>query len=275
MRPYFKFLLALYFTALAACLSCRVYLKLFQMDTATGFYIDGGIYETVFNILLAAVPVIAFLTSRLLRPDEDYPVEMRDRLLRALCAAAGLALAVFVFFGPPESNLRQAHGPAFYQLANYLRWGFGGLAALAFVFLGAAGVFGRKKTTVALLLLMPPLWQIIYLVTRYNFYTTVASISDHLLMVLFMVFNAVFLMGFARTISLQMRNDGRNYAIPAGLCASLCGFLLTLPNYIYMAVNRTAMPVALLGISESIYIFVMSVLALAFTLALMGSLKRV
>jgi hypothetical protein len=275
MRGYFKLLLALDFTALAVCLACRVYLKLFAMDAVTGFYEGGEVYVTIFNVLLTVAPIVMFLSNRLLRPGDDYPLEMRDKLLRALAIAAGLALAAFTFFGPPESLLKQARSETFERMAEYLRLGIGALAALAFLLLGALGVFGRKNTAFSLLTLALPLWQIVYLVMRYNSYTTVTAISDYLLLVLFMLFNALFLMGFARTVSQQMRRDGRNYAIPAGLCASLCGFLLTVPNYIYMAVNRAAMPVPLLGLAESVCVLALSVFALAFSLSLMCSIKNV
>jgi hypothetical protein len=275
VRPYFKLLLALDFAALAVCLGCRVYLKLFAMDITTGFYEGGEIFVTVFNVLLTVTPIIMFLSNRLLRPGDDYPLDMRDEPLRVFAILAGLALAAFTFFGPPESLLRQARGEMFERVSEYLRWGLGGLAALSFLLLGALGVFGRKNTAISLLTLAPPLWQIVYLVMRYNSYTTVTAISDYLLLVLFMLFNALFLMGFARTISLQMRRDGRNYAIPAGLCASLCGVLLTVPNYVYMAVNQAGMPVSLLGIAESICVLALSVFAFVFSLSLMCSIKNV
>jgi hypothetical protein len=275
MRAYFKLLLALDFTALAVCLACRVYLKLYAMDITTGFYEGGEVFVTIFNVLLTVTPSVMFLSNRLLRPGDDYPLDMRDEPLRVLAVLCGLAIAAFTFFGPPESLLRQARSETFEQVVEYMRWGLGGLAALSFLLMGILGVFGRKNTALALLTLSLPLWQIVYLVMRYNSYTTVTAISDYLLLVLFMLFNALFLMGFARTASLQMRRDGRNYAIPAGLCASLCGLLLTVPNYVYMAVNQAAMPVPLLGIAESVCVFALSVFAFVFSLSLMCSIKNV
>jgi hypothetical protein len=275
MRGYFKLLLALDFTALAVCLACRVYLKLYAMDITTGFYEGGEVFVTVFNVVLTITPIIMFLSNRLLRPGDDYPLDMRDEPLRVLAILCGLAIAAFTFFGPPESLLRQARSETFEQVVEYLRWGLGGLSAVAFLLLGIFGVFGRKNTAFTLLVLAPPLWQVVYLVMRFNSYTTVTAISDYLLLVLFMLFNALFLMGFARTVCLQMRRNGRNYAIPAGLCASLCGVLATLPNYVYMAANRAAMPVPLLGIAESVCVLAMSVFAFVFSLSLMCSIKNV
>jgi hypothetical protein len=173
VRTYFKLLLALDFTALAVCLGCRVYLKLFAMDITTGFYEGGDIFVTVFNVLLTVTPIVMFLSNRLLRPGDDYPLDMRDEPLRVFAFLAGLALAAFTFFGPPVSLLRQARGETYEQVTEYLRWGLGGLAALSFLLLGALGVFGRKNTALTLLMLAPPLWQIVYLVMRFNSYTTV------------------------------------------------------------------------------------------------------
>lgn len=275
MKAYFKFLLALYGAALVLCLACRIVLKLNYMDASTGFYSGGDLYVLVFNLLLASAPVIMFASNRLKRADDDYPLDNASRPLAILAVLTGAAMIAFAIIGAPESQLQQNYSELFYAVRGYVSLGLGSISGLAFLYLGFGGVFGRKKAPLGLLIVIPAIWQIVLLVLRYNYYTTVVSISDHLLLVLFMIFNSLFLMGMARTVCMQMRKDGRNYAIPSGLCASLCGFLLVLPNYAYMAVNAEPMPVALLGVFESAYVLIMSLYALVFVTALMRSIKRV
>lgn len=268
-------MLGLYGAALLICGACRMLLKLRYMDSYTGFYEGGYLYVAVFNVLLAAVPVIMFVTNRLKKPDDDYPVDAKNRLLDGLMLLTAISVIAFAIVGPPASNLEQGHSAAFDQMRDYANMGLGLLSGLAFVYLGIGGVFGRKKTPLAGVVAIPAVWQMISLITRYNAYTTVTAISDHMLAVMFMVFHSLFLVGMARTVCSQMRRDGRNYAIPSGLCASLCGFLLVIPNYVYMAVYSSPMPVRLLGLFESACILMMSVFALVFVVALMKSIKRV
>lgn len=275
MKAYFKFLLTLYFAALAVCMACRIVLKLNYMDVFTGFYSGGDLYVLIFNLMLAAAVIPMFVTNRLKKPDDDYPLDDRNRAIALLCILTGAAMAAFAIVGAPESMLRQNYSELFYQLRGYVNIVLGLLSAAAFLYLGIGGVFGRKKPPHGLLAIIPAVWQIVILVLRYNYYTTVVSISDHLLIVLFMIFNSLFLMGMARTVCMQMRKDGRNYAIPSGLCASLCGFLLVIPNYIYMLAYSEPMPVVLMGVVESAYVLVMSLYALVFVISLMRSIKKV
>lgn len=256
-------------------MACRIVLKLNYMDVFTGFYSGGDLYVLIFNLMLAAAVIPMFVTNRLKKPDDDYPLDDRNRAIALLCILTGAAMAAFAIVGAPESMLRQNYSELFYQLRGYVNIVLGLLSAAAFLYLGIGGVFGRKKPPHGLLAIIPAVWQIVILVLRYNYYTTVVSISDHLLIVLFMIFNSLFLMGMARTVCMQMRKDGRNYAIPSGLCASLCGFLLVIPNYIYMLAYSEPMPVVLMGVVESAYVLVMSLYALVFVISLMRSIKKV
>lgn len=275
MKSYFKFLLTLYGIALAVCLVCRIILKLNYMDTLTGFYSGGDLSVLIFNVLLASAPVIMFASNRLKRADDDYPLDATSRPLMVLSLLTGAVMIAFAVVGAPESQLHQNYSELFCTIRDGVILVLGVISGLAFLYLGFGGVFGRKKVPAGLLIAVPAVWQIVMLVLRYNYYTTVISISDHLLLVLFMIFNSLFLLGMARTLCMQMRKDGRNYAIPSGLCSSLCGFLLVLPNYAYMGVNLKPMPVGLLGLFESAYILIMSLYALIFVISLMRSIKRV
>ncbi len=275
MKAYFKFILGLYWLALIVCGACRILLKLNFMDVATGFYKGGDFIVLIFNILLAAVPIILFASNRLEKTDDDYSVYTRGRAVNLLAILTGLTIIAFAVIGAPESYLQQGHSVLFYQIRDYVNIFLGVLSGLAFVYLGVSGVFGRNKPPFSLVVVIPAIWQLVLLITRYNSYTTVVSISDHLLLVLFMICASLFLMGQARTLCGHMRKDGRNYTIPAGLSVSLFGFMLTVPNYVYMLVNNSKMPTALLGMLESAYILALSIYTLVFVTGLVRSIKKV
>lgn len=275
MKIYFKAILGLYFVALAICGACRIILKLFYMDAATGFYSGGGLYVIIFNSVLAAAPLIMFISNRLKRADGDYPVYQRGRATGFMAFATGLATAAYAIIGPKQPPLEQGFSPALHEFGKKLNMVMGLLAAAALIYIGVTCVLGRFKAPNALIIAIPAIWQVLVVVTRFNGYTTVTTISDHLLAVLFMVFCSLFLIGSARTLSLQMRKDGRNYAIPSGLCVSLCGFLLVVPNLVYMVYERAPMPSDMLGWAECAYVTAMSLYAAFFSVGLMRSIRRV
>lgn len=275
MKAYFKVIFGLYLVALLGGGACRMILKIFYIDVRTGFYYGGELYALILNILLVAVPVIMFVSNRLKRADGDYPVYQSGRALSVLALITGLTIALYAYVGPVQSSLEQGYSDTFYEISRYVSLTAGMLAAASFLYLGATGVFDRKKAPAALAIVFPAVWQVMLLIMRFNGYTTVTSISDHLLAVLFMVFCSLFLVGNARTLSLQMRKDGRNYAIPSGLCASLCGFLLVIPNIVYMIYYSSDIPVKLLGLTECAYVAAMSLYAAVFSVGLMRSIKKV
>ena len=290
MKTYFKILLTVYAVALVACLICRTLLKLYHIDMGTGFYKGGDGLVFILNGTLAVTVAVMFISNRLKAAGEDYPVSIRSSLVNVMAVICGISMTLLAVSGSPPILLEQgANTNILRDTSDILNLLLGVVSGAAFLYLSAGGVFGRKSPPPGVWLVIPPVWLIIRLITRYNGYTTVTAISDHLLIVLFMLCASLFLLGHSRTICMYMRRDGRNYAIPSGLCASLFGFVLTIPNFADILMyggldmppgdiflNGAALPSSpLIGIIEAAFIFALSLYALCFVIGLMRSVKRV
>jgi hypothetical protein len=124
--------------------------------------------------------------------------------------------------------------------------------------------------------ILAAVWQVFMLITRFNSYTTLTTIADNLLSVMFMVLATLFLLGHARTVLGFSRKDGRNYVIPAGFSTGMTGLLLVIPNYIVMLQTGASTPPAMmLTLWESVYILLLSVYAIVYTVGVMRSIEVV
>jgi len=261
---------ALYFVALVFCLGARVYLKLNAMDPVTGFYQGAGGLVLAFNVVLAVCVVLLYLVYLLRRTDGDYPVLREDKPLTFFALLVGIAIALYqlenlgihVFSGLGALN----HGAGLAGLSLMFSGVFGWFSAIAFTFIGARALLvGKGQLRGGVFSLVAAFWMMVTLVGSFNRYTTLTTISDSLLVVLFMVFATLFFTGHARTLGGFARKDGRNYAIPSGLAASLCGVLLAVPNWVWAAANGTLdLPAPMLGSFESVFLFIASVYAFLF-----------
>lgn len=274
-KRYYGFLFGVYFLGLLVCGSARILLKLRFMDPETGFYTGSNGIITVYHLGLLAAAVLLFLVSRLRRPGGDYPVRYDNRAAGLLALLTGLSVAAYVLLDQPYPLMEQGYSQAILQARDYACVALGILAALSLVWIGAGMLFGSVSRAAMIPALFGGLWQAYMLVTRFNSYTVLTTISDNLLAVLFMVFAALFLVGQARVLFGLSRKDGRNYTIPSGLCASLTGLLLVVPNYLYMVLRDAAMPAPLLGMWESVYVLLLSLYALVFVVGMVRSIKQV
>lgn len=271
-RSYFKVTFLLYYLALALSLLCRTVLQLRYIDHATGFYTQPTLWEYLQNILLAASMILMLALNRLRRAGSDYPVWRHSGAVDAAGVLTGLAILAYTLTGLPEL-MHPSSETIGYRVGLVLGTSLGMLTAFSFLLQGWRGKRAEAKGYLAV---YGCLWQALMVVTRFNAYTTLTTITDNLFTVLFMLFAAVFLLGQARTVSGIGRRNGCNYAIPSGLCMSLCGFILVLPNYIYMLVTGSGeLPALMLGFAESAYILMLSIYAPLFVHNLAESIRVV
>ncbi|MGI6403742.1 MAG: hypothetical protein ACOX0K_05940 [Oscillospiraceae bacterium] len=269
--PFF----ALYWGTLILCGGIQIRLKLVQMDYTTGFYTGSRLPVAVFYTVLGLCIALLFLLYLLRRTGGDYPV-LRSR--RSIAVPAILLGGSILFFTAETLALFPFGKGSPIPMgapSAILRGLLGLMAGFSFLVSGIQGLrLGRMKG--GLLVLAPGVWMLVTLVCRFNAYNTLTTVSDNLLTVLFMLFAAVFLVGHARTLSGLARKDGRNYVIPAGLCASLCGFFVSVPNWIWMAVHHSMdIPAPLLGLAESCFLFMTALYALWFVYHTCASIQEV
>jgi hypothetical protein len=274
-KSYYKVLYALFGVVLVVGLALRLYLKLAYTDPATGFLMGAPmvhlVYQIVLGVGLVALPVLnIFHKGR-----NDYQVLISTPLLPALSILTGLALGLYVAIGLPNplGLVNPATNPTFITAVRYANIALGGLSALALVVSGVCGFLGR--TPPALLTIMPAVFQITLVLSRFNGYHSVFYIAEYLLAILFMLFAALFFMGHARTLCGYGRKDGHNYILSSGFCAAICGFLLVIPHFLDWVIYPTATNLPLLSVPECLYVLLLSLYCFLFAHNYIRSMKSV
>jgi len=275
-KSFVRILNLIFYISLVVCGVCRIILKLKYIDHGSGFYAGGGVLVILFNAVLLVAVLLLFCMTRLRKASGDYRVRQNNRFGAAICLLSGSSVIAFTVSELPDTL-------ASYEGVNLLGLisgygssilGFG--AGIALLVMGTMSFLGKEQDVNPLLLLCPSLWQLLLLISKFNSYATITTISDHMLTVMFMLFNTLFLFGHARTVCGLGRNDGRNYSIPAGFCSALFGLLLVVPNYIYMLASRSIVPpVSTLSLLQSAYILLLSVYAVSFVHSVTRSIRVV
>lgn len=275
-RLYYRVLGASFGLSLLVCLASRILLMMRFIDYGTGFYTQDTGISLVFNFFLGASLILWFLSNRLKITVHDYPVGEQSAFAGALSVLVGIAIVLYMLLDSPYPNFEQGYSAIWLTLRNIASVVLGLLAAAAMALFGIAALTGKSPKIAMVPALFSSLWQVYMLVTRFNSYTTLTTISDNLLSVLFMVFASLFLTGHARTMLGFARKNGRNYTIPSGFAAALCGLCLTIPNYIAVLTGRSpTMPALVLGTFESVYVLLLSLYAVVYTFGMIRSIKYV
>lgn len=274
-KNYFKILASVYAFALVVCTIARSLLVYRFTDYTTGFYTAKNGIIVLFNVIYCAAILLMLFMSILRKTDHDYPVHIASRASGIFAVLLALSIAAYTLLEKAYSTMEQNYSATAIAIRGNIALVLGLIAALSFLVYASQRISGKLGNAAPLLGLIPTLWQAYLIVTRFNAYTTITSIPDNLLAVLFMVAASIFFIGHARTTFGFARKDGRNYTIPIGLCLSLTGFLLVVPNYVSMIAKRIPMPANMLGIWESVYVLVLSIYALVFVIDMSRSIKYV
>jgi hypothetical protein len=274
-KSYYKVLYTLFGVVLGVGLALRLYLKLLYTDPVTGFLTGASMLHLVYQILLGVGLVALPVLNIFHRGRNDYQVPISTPLLPTLSILTGLALGLYVAIGLPNplGLVNPATNPAIITGVRYVNIALGALSALGLVVGGVCGFLGR--TPPALLTMMPAVFQIALVLSRFNGYHSVFYIAEYLLAILYMLFAAFFFMGHARTLCGYGRRDGRNYVISSGFCTAICGLLLVIPHFIDRAIHPTATPLTLLSLPECLYVLLLSLYCFLFAHNYIRSMKSV
>lgn len=274
-KLYYKANLFVYALALLICGVSRFLLMIRFVDYETGFYTQDNGIVLIFTLGFAIAILYWVASNRLKRTVHDYPVDHQSRVTAGIGILVGLSILPYMILDDPYPVIEQGYSESLLTMRDWGSILLGVVAAASFVLFGIAGITRQSTKKAMVPALFASLWQVFMLVTRFNSYTTLTTISDNLLSVLFMVFSSLFLMGHARTLLGFTRKDGRNYTIPFGLCTSLSGLLLVVPNYLCVLINKVSMPAPVLGVWESVYILLMSIYSLLFVVNMTRSIRLV
>lgn len=284
----FKSYFVVYAISLAVSLATGTLLKLFSVDPFTGFVntgsFPGDIYLLyAFRISLVAPIAFWFGVTLLRRARHDYPISYRHISSGILSIITGLCMIAYTLTTVPKQIVAQSP----IQHNSLLPQGLGTrLFLLTVVTLGVVGgvsmIVGGANTKYhasgkpgSMLGFVPALWQLLVLLARFNTFIAITTITDVLLVILFMCFSAMFLIGQSRIIfGLGIRN-GKTYAIPTGLSVSLIGFTFVVPNAISLMVNGSFVSGMQMNLIEFAYIAAMSVYSLVFLVGFVKSIKIV
>lgn len=276
----------IYAIALLLCVGLQSLLKFTAFDPLTGFYTGGKGVVLVLQILLLAAILFWFVATLVRGSRHDYALNYRHIATSVFSIGTGLSILVYTLLDATRQTVEpmvlmqqsmQAGGSFFRQkLTLFLVFALGILAAVSMIVGGIQPNYGRYGKPGAILGVIPCLWQLLLLLTRFNFFQAITTLSDVLFTILFMCFASIFLLGQSRIIyGLGVRN-GRSYAFPAGMATSLLGFTLVIPNYLYAIANGGAfMPGVTLAFSESLYILMLSIYAPVFLYGFSKSIHTV
>lgn len=268
-KPGFGIYFIVYAIALVLAAGSFTVLKLFSVDPITGF-VDLGRFSIdwllvrVFQLTLLVAVVFWFFITLRRRAHHDFPVSYRHIPTSILAILTGLAMMAYSMFALPQ-QLASPHQQQFTNkilLTAAVLFGImGGISMIVGGFRPQYGVSGKPG---AMLGFFPAVWQLVVLLIRFNSFIGITTIYDVTLLVLFMCFSAMFLIGQSRIIfGLGVRN-GKTYALPAGLSASLIGLTFVIPNLISFFAKGRFLFMPTISLFEFAYVLFLSLYAVVF-----------
>ncbi|MCL2056068.1 MAG: hypothetical protein FWH02_02475 [Oscillospiraceae bacterium] len=275
-EPYYKAMYMIFAGLTAVGGVLRFTLKFAFTDHSTGFYTIRGAAPLFYSAVLFLGLGGMLVLNRFRSPGRDHMLAGgRGPILPVFAMISGVSLFLYMLYGlsDPLEPLAPIINTGFADTLRMVNVTAGYISAAALIVTGIGLFFGRRPP--GILLAVPPVWQVVLLLSRFNGYHSIFHIADHMLVVLFMLCATLFYMGHARVVCGQGRKDGRNYIISSGLCTAACGLLLVLPNYLYMLIYAAPSPAALISLYESLYVLALSIYALVFTIGYTRSLGSV
>lgn len=289
-RNSFKSNFVVYFIALFFSVTSGTMLKLFCTDSETGF-VNTGIFPGdtiilyIFRLSLLLPILFWFFSNAKRRTVNDYPISERYVPSTIFSAITSIFVVLYTFTGVPSQiiseKLLQEQPGIFIQTSFSNRMllfavmVLGVLAGLSLIISIRTPKMFDSSAPGAILGFTPALWQIVVLFARFNNFIAVTTINDILMVLLFMCFASMFLIGQSRILFGLGVTTGKTYAIPAGFSVSLIGLTFALPALISYFVNGSLTYVIYVSPAEFGYIVSLSLYAIFFTYGFSRAIKTV
>lgn len=236
----FKASLLAFLLSFLMLMPLRIYLCLSSIDQETGFYLRGHPLGLIFNIIwLVAVLALAIL-PHIGREESRHPVPAGNKLTGAL----GLLLGFLMIVDNVSSGFGDLGGyldtPGNMQALLSAAAGIlGFISGLALVFYGMLTLFDRPVTgMVAPLMMLPAVWCVLRLMYYFLSFTSIVTISNRLLLIVFLAVAAMFFLGHARVVTKVGSSRGRKGAVAYGFGMGLTGLIYTVSRALASLVGR-------------------------------------
>lgn len=271
----FKVFFQVYAVSLLLCVGGQTALKLFGVDPLTGFYSAPSVLVFLLYFTMTAAILFWFSATVLRKARHDFALNYRHFPTAIFSVLTGISIIIYTVSDLAGQVIPLTMSPFRHKVSLLLTFAFGLIAGISLIFGGSRPSYGRYGRPGAILGVFPCLWQLMLLMTRFNGFATVTTVSDVMFTILFMCFATIFLLGQARIIyGLGIRN-GRSYAFPAGLAMSLVGLMIIVPNVVYAIFGGGAMPSLDMGLPEAFYITSVSIYAPVFLSGFAKSIHKV
>lgn len=261
--PFFLFLIAI-----VLFIPMRIYLCLVGIDLETGFYVRDNLWGLVFSIALLITLILLALLPHLGHIKDKNMVPVGNKTIGIFALLLGL-LMVFEavsgkFGGLLDYLLHMGDMMTLLQVGSEILGFFGGMIFVVYgIFILLDQVIGG---VIAALIMLPSVSFLLALMHDFLEFTTIVTISNRMLLVLFQALAALFILGHGRVVTHVGSPRGIMDSVAFGLGAGLTGFVYTIPRAIASILGRDD-TYQIFSI-ENLVIFVFSIYATIFALYL-------
>lgn len=209
----------------------RIPLKLFYIDTITGFYSSGNVFGIIYNLMFFAFLILSVLFY--LKNKKDFDGNLRVGINRSvICSIAGIVISVASAMRFKQSFAldfcQENCAPKFLVFpAHILGIICGGLILLLSLSLFSGSV-EKKISQISSLVL--PIWCAVLSLTDFLSFRFTLYSSDELMSTIFMISSTLFFLYFSKSI-IFTSSDNKEYIVPAAVTV-LSGTAVALPQTI-------------------------------------------
>ncbi|MBC8571042.1 hypothetical protein [Zongyangia hominis] len=264
----------LFLASFAVLIPLRIYLCLGRIDAETGFYLRPNPVGILFTALFLLTLLVLAILPHIGKVKNEDLSPAGNKLIGLLGLVLGFLFIVETVsggFGNVSAYLKNLSSmPALFSAAAGVA---GFISGLLFVFYGMLTLFSKPiGGAVAALIMLPSLWCLFLMMHRFLTFTNIVSVSNRMILILFLGLGALFILGHARVVTNVYSGRGVKDSVAYGLGAAIAGFVYTIPRTIasLAGMDPGYEPFA----SENLLIFFFALYAAAFALYVLRGYHR-